>query len=350
MSINTRQYSNIDIAKLIAAFLVMMVHCPVLESFGQTAELFFVSTLPRLGVPFFFACSGYFFFNKLTYENGKIKRNKSNLNVLLKYMKRIVLLYAIWSLIYLIWSLPKWYLTGWLSPFAFVDYAIGAFMKGSHYHLWYILNLIYGILFGYIILSLFKKNTVLILCIALYILNILTYSYDWIDISFIGYINAFSGKIGELWNSATRAFPLMFFAYSYSNYDKSKSKKLNLALAFVSSIGLVTEILLLHHFSDNEKMYSYIIFTVPLQLALFSLLLNSKQINISTDKATLFRNVSTFFYCVHPIILEALDFPVYREANSIIKYLIAAAIVLCVSVFMVKLSKKKRLRFIKVMF
>lgn len=45
-------YSNIDIAKFIAAFLVITIHCPLLTCFGANIELMFVSTIPRLAVLF----------------------------------------------------------------------------------------------------------------------------------------------------------------------------------------------------------------------------------------------------------------------------------------------------------
>ena len=54
-----KNYSSIDIFKLICSYLVITIHCTPFMVFGNTFNLAFVSTLSRIAVPFFFACSDY---------------------------------------------------------------------------------------------------------------------------------------------------------------------------------------------------------------------------------------------------------------------------------------------------
>ena len=57
-----RQYSAIDIARYISALLVVCIHTfPFLE-ISETFNTYWIHTICRLAVPFFFTTSGFFFF------------------------------------------------------------------------------------------------------------------------------------------------------------------------------------------------------------------------------------------------------------------------------------------------
>ena len=343
-------YSNIDIAKFIAAFLVITIHCPLLTCFGANIELMFVSTIPRLAVPFFFACSGFFFFNSLSYENGKIINNKRNRHKLIKYIKRIVIMYVIWSIIYLfICQIPNWYSTGWLSPFAFVDYLIGFFKNGSYYHLWYILDLIYATVLGYVLLSLFKKKNVVIFSVVLYIIGMFSYSYSWIDFPGVTLINSISRIFGEIWNSTTRAFPLMTAGYIAGTTGFKLKSKTKFILFVISFICLLTEVACLIKFTSNKGQYSYVVFTIPCEIFLFMLLLKNKQLKCNHNKEL--RNASTVIYCVHPLIMNIFSLiPAIDSINSIIKYTLVAGISALLAFAIINLSQKKALKVLRYLY
>ena len=185
-------YSNLDIAKIIASLLIITIHCSPFLSLNSDFDFLFVSTVSRIAVPFFFACSGFLLFRGLADENGKIVCNKQNIRKLIKYIKRLVILYVVWSAVYLLWQIPQWYSIGWLSPGAFVDYIIAFFRDGSYYHMWYILSLIYAVPFGYLLVSFFSKKVVFAISLVLYLLGILTYSYSWLELPFMPVLNQIS--------------------------------------------------------------------------------------------------------------------------------------------------------------
>ena len=57
-----RQYASIDIARYVSALLVVCIHTfPFLE-ISETFNTYFIHTVCRLAVPFFFTTSGFFFF------------------------------------------------------------------------------------------------------------------------------------------------------------------------------------------------------------------------------------------------------------------------------------------------
>ena len=64
-----RQYASIDIARYVSALLVVCIHTfPFLE-ISETFNTYFIHTVCRLAVPFFFTTSGFFFFRNYDSEN-----------------------------------------------------------------------------------------------------------------------------------------------------------------------------------------------------------------------------------------------------------------------------------------
>ncbi|MGK4239073.1 acyltransferase family protein [Limosilactobacillus reuteri] len=82
-----KEYTGIDIFKLFAAIGVLAIH----------ANAPFLEILGRLGVPFFAITSAFFFFKH--YLN--LSRNRERQNQVVKFCKRIFLLYLTWQVMYL---------------------------------------------------------------------------------------------------------------------------------------------------------------------------------------------------------------------------------------------------------
>ena len=81
-----KNYSLIDITKFVLAFLVIGVHTFPFSDISSELNLIFIASICRIAVPFFFVASSFFFFQK----DRKIT----------SYLKRIALLYLIWTIIY----------------------------------------------------------------------------------------------------------------------------------------------------------------------------------------------------------------------------------------------------------
>ena len=81
-----RQYASIDIARYVSALLVVCIHTfPFLE-ISETFNTYFIHTVCRLAVPFFFTTSGFFFFRNYDSENEGIDSFISNLFDLDNYL------------------------------------------------------------------------------------------------------------------------------------------------------------------------------------------------------------------------------------------------------------------------
>lgn len=88
------KYNSIDILKFIASFFVLIIHISLFNDVNPYLNLFIANGIARLSVPIFFLASAFFFFKK----NLNINKD-SQKNVLLKYIKRIILLYSGWFII-----------------------------------------------------------------------------------------------------------------------------------------------------------------------------------------------------------------------------------------------------------
>lgn len=343
-------YNSVDLFKFICSYIIITIHCSPFLVFGEQIDLAIVSTFSRIAVPFFFVCSGFFFLKNLEYNNGKIVNCKSNRAKLYKYVGRIFLLYFIWSLIYLVIQIPEWYSTGWLSINAFKDYFIALFRSSSYYHLWYLLDIIYATIIGFIALSIIKRKYFYLLVSILYFIGMLHYSYFWIDVPLVNFIDKISTLFPAMWDSATRALPIMSIGLYIALDNKGRIKKVNLFLFLTSFALLIGEFLLLNNLTNNHSNFSYIIMTIPCAYFLFVWIAN-RNINISKQNSVLLRNMSTVIYCIHPLFIYLFSMNKdFDNLNSILKYLVVVFSATLVSFVFVKLSKYNYMKFLKYLY
>ena len=147
----------VDAAKYIASLMIIAIHTGLFSDVGDVLYFSVVNILCRTAVPMFAVCSGYFLAQRLAFDTVLIK-SKENLRVLFRQWKKLVILYGVWSMLYLVYSIPSWIKTGWFSPMAFVDYAIGVLTRGSHYHFWYLWGMIYTLPVFYLVLRILPRK------------------------------------------------------------------------------------------------------------------------------------------------------------------------------------------------
>lgn len=127
-----RQYASIDIARYVSALLVVCIHTfPFLE-ISETFNTYFIHTVCRLAVPFFFTTSGFFFFRNYDSENEDLNETR-----LKKALIRLFRIYLIWTIIYLPYTIFDYTHTGFHIKYLFT-YVRDFFLNGSYYHLWFL--------------------------------------------------------------------------------------------------------------------------------------------------------------------------------------------------------------------
>lgn len=338
----------IDVCKIVCALLIIAIHVRPLVSYSKVLDFYVVDIIARLAVPFFYAATSYFFFGKLTFsENGTAVKCHENKMRLVNYLKRILILYSVWSVIYLFWQIPYWNSIGWTGISAFVDYMISFCMKGSVYHFWYFVSLIYGVIILYILLQKAGIKIACHLAVLLYLIKCLVYGYSWTNIPMINEVEKIWNVFSGLFDGICLALPFMMVGVLASQkkeiYPKIlRYRKIGLV---VSITGLVAEASLLFFCSANEGMYSYIIFTLPVCLFFFTNVLESKMDFKGKRFVFELRKYSTLLFCIHPFVIYLCELnETFNAFNSLAKYIVVVAISMLLVAVVVKIRKHSNLK------
>lgn len=289
--------SAIDFFKFIASLMVVGLHTGLFEDVNHEVNFVIVHILFRLSVPFFVICTGYYLSLSLeshSYSYRSIHRQE------LKLIK----MYTFWTIIYLLLSIPNWVQSGWFSIGAFKDFAVATIIKGSHYHLWYIISLIYALPIFWLIAKFLKnKYMILILAVMLYSFQLIVSGYGF----FLSDAVLHALKMTELFWSLYRA---IFFMLPFLIIGKllatgiRMTKKTAILGCIISIFLLVAEIYLLRIFLQVGM--SFYIMTMPTMYFLFQLILQIS-IPVNVHVCTILGASSTLIYCIHPAIFELLN-------------------------------------------
>lgn len=114
----------LDLFKVLLALMVVALHSRFLADVSPLAMFLTVDGLFRIAVPIFFLISGFYFYPAM------VKKHH------VKWITRIVLLYAFWMLFYAYF---------WFRPTSFSGaemLRLTGIMLGGYYHLWYMVGII----------------------------------------------------------------------------------------------------------------------------------------------------------------------------------------------------------------
>jgi serine/alanine racemase len=221
-NLDRQNYNSIDLFKLIGAFLVVSIHTNIFSSFSENFNWYFVNLFSRLAVYFFFVASSYFFFNGIKFSNGKIVKCKDNFNKLKKYFIRMSILYIVWSFIYMISDIPMWYEQNCLNFKNFKGFILNCVINTSHYHLWFVLSLVYAIPIMYFCLRFIKIRYLICFSIILYAIGLLYGAYSFVGLPFSDYWQLFSNKWPRLQTVIFYVIPICAFAVKCDNIKISQ--------------------------------------------------------------------------------------------------------------------------------
>ncbi|MBR2614407.1 MAG: acyltransferase family protein [Clostridia bacterium] len=119
-----KQYKAIDLAKFVCAILIIILHTAPFASYSKVLTVGFRNIITIIAVPFFFVASGFIAFKKIDGKSGK-----EQTNYVLKHLKRIVIMYLIWSAIYFVFVAIKWARAEDFSIYYVLEYIKDFFLK-----------------------------------------------------------------------------------------------------------------------------------------------------------------------------------------------------------------------------
>ena len=327
-----RNYT-VDLFKYIFSLMVIAIHVHLFSEFNHFLYALTVQVFARAAVPFFAVCTGFFLYGGVIekeHTGGSVK------TYFFKYFKRVFLLYAIWSCIYLLYSIPKWIKIDWFSIWSFVDYGINAIKQGSYYHLWYLVSLLYALPLFFLLITKTRRSIWIILSIVLYAVELLTYSYSFLLPSELAFLIDLRSNWDALFSAVFRILPFLLLGAFCQEIKKSISGY-SIVVLILAFLFQLLEVLLLN--KAGHSTVSYIVMTYPVVLVLFMLVIRMRT-PIRSAACRLLGRISGFVYCVHPMIIEVLQ---HFELSSVLNFLITSvsATLLAIIFERIKIMSKK---------
>ncbi len=318
----SKNYS-ISFFKYIAALLVIAIHCDLFTDVSQPLYFGFTQILTKMGVPFFAICTGFYAASCLVDEKMDIQSKK---HYFVTHWKRWGVAYVIWSFLYMFYSIPGWIETGWFSAWAFVDFAIAAVRNNSHYHLWYMLALLYAWPFFYLCLRYVGKSAWMPLSVLLYCFKALSYGYYRFMPESIRAVIDFYEVFSGLTNGLFMLLPLLLVG-AYLRVKPLPQMKKSCTGWLLAMACYVAEAVLLN-WAGQERV-SFIFSTYITAYFLFPIIVQSK-CPISTKNAVLLGAASPFIYYFHPMLIETL---LKIKPSSTVTFLVTAVVCTILGIF-----------------
>lgn len=252
---------SVDTLRAVAIIFVIIIHTTPFEiqssPIGHTLSLATViAQLARFAVPFFFILSGYFWAQKIKDENEIYGPTK-------KMVKRILFIFVVWSLVYLLptnfFDSFNYGIAGpikriyWNLRDAFND-PLTTLMQGTRIHLWFLVGLISSVSISALILQLNQKYLLIIVAIAFYVLGLAGMAYRDTPLGFYTSFNLRNGPF----------FSLIFFVTGYFLQQKKLSSSwfpIGLTIAVFGILLQFIELIILNKYWATTMYQDYVIGT-----------------------------------------------------------------------------------------
>lgn len=346
---NTKNnYGALDYFKIIAAILIITIHTNLFISYNEQINAIFTGVVARIAVPFFFMVTGFFLSLKI---GEKSKDSKNSMNIINKYVKKILIIYVLTILIYIPFNI----FGGYFSRNKLSDVIMDILINGTFYHLWYLPALILGIYITYYLFKKLKMKHAVLIITALYIIGLFGDSYyGLIKDSYI--LSTMYEGIFKVFDYTRNGifFAPMFLSLGYiisKNIDEIKNISYKKIFFAVSFILLLIEGIIVHKFNiyRHDSMY---IMLIPTMYFLYIALLDFK---CKSNK--LVRKISAYMYILHPMVIVTIQFLSKKLViinmlvnNSLIYCILVIAITCIISYILanlIKVNKKNNLEKIR---
>ena len=292
-----RNHFGIDLMKFVAAMLVVAGHVRPLISYSLTLDVFVIHVLARVTIQFFFMTAGYLLFRKIAFP---LREHPENRGVVFLYVKRILILYLIWYLIYA--GIALFYFVKLVGFDLFGFYLFYRFLwTGSH--LWYLFALAVAVVLAFVSLHYLSFKKALILGVVLYLVGL--FGDAWYGVGVDLSINAPYDFYRFLFNTTRDG---LFFGYFFvvmgAYFVKTSFKIRNPFFWFFTfMVGLTFEVYLLRAYS-RPLDFNLLLFALPASICLFS---GMVEIDLKERKIYRWlRDASLIVYLVHPLIIIVL--------------------------------------------
>lgn len=317
---------NLDTYRFLAALMVVAIHISPLVTISNEIDFYFTRVICRVAVPLFLMITGYFILDKAL----------SNKLTLISYIKKILHIYILCILLYI----PINIYTGSFNNINIINLLKDIFINGTMYHLWYFPGLILGLIITYFLIKKIPSKAGLVATI-LYILGLIGDSYYGIfsNITLVNNIYNIIFSIFDYTRNGVFYMPIfLYLGYAAKKSIFKINKPVLYSIIFLILMFLEAYLLHTNNLQKHDSMY---IFLIPLMICLFSYLVSS-----STSANKELRNISTYIYIIHPLVLILVRFSAKILSienivinNSLILYILVVIISILISVIYYRFKK-----------
>lgn len=293
---------HIDYLRIVLSLLVITPHAQPLIDQQSFAGWSISNGMARVAVPCFFIISGYYSHLKL-----------DNTQALKKYLLHILMVYAVWSLIYLPTYIHD------IKPRSIIT-----FICMGYYHLWFLPALIIGI--GMLKLGkIFIKNDSILLSLGL-VMYLIAYVMENRGLPYRAFCNG------------------IFFGYPFiilGDYLRTKNMKEKASTSLLCIIFLFCLVTLLSesYLGYRAKMYHNVLLSLyAICPSIFLLVLKSPTKTIGNDYAG---KLASGIYYIHILVLTTIV-PL-SASNNINKLPLIFAISILLSFFIIFVNKRLKI-------
>ena len=283
-----RDYGSLDIARIIAALLVVCIHTSPLASLSNDADFLLTRIAARVAVPFFLMTTGFFVLPLTSFKKG------GSSSAVWRFIKKTALLYAAATAIYL----PVNLYAGRFQQVRALDILRNVFFDGTFYHLWYLPASILGVLLLFLLSRKLRFRNVFIVTLFLYGIGLMGDSYFGAAAG----IPAVSSIFDAFFHLFTYTRNGLFFAPvflalgAWLGQNRPAFPRKILVPGFILSFALMTIVGLILRRLGWPRHDSMYLFLPVCSFFLFSLLISS-----SGKPSKKLRTLATWVYLLHPL-------------------------------------------------
>lgn len=274
----------IDWLRLALAVMVVALHGHFLTEIHQGAAYFLKNFVFRIAVPLFFLISGYYF-------RAAMNRPEAGWR---KWMVRVLTLYAVWTLIYILPIIAKG------PKQAVLHLAIG------YWHLWYLLAMAEAGVLLYACRN-WSSRALAVTLAALYGVGL--------AMQYLGNYHAFGGPVDDALNYLPLYRNALFFAFpmmglGYLLADPAIKQRISLRAAWILAGGGALSMLVEHQVNlaaniDHQEAFD-LLASIPLLCA--GLFLVAERAQVRGARAGLdLAALAAAIYFVHPLMLKGIS-------------------------------------------
>ncbi len=336
--VERKQYASLDVAKFIAAILIIVLHTSPLSSYSSIISFGLRDIVTIIAVPFFFITSGFLFCGKLN-----TLKEKERSEYFKQYIKRLMVMYLFWSAVYFIFVIREWLIEGFEISFVF-QYVKEFFVKGSYATIWFLPALITSVAIIYFLHKKLSYKKIFIIGIPFYIIACMGSSYYGLvdDVPVINTLfEVYFSFFETIKNGILFGWVFVALGGVFSEIEIPKKPVRNFILSGIFFVLVAIEAVVQEYLGWATNGVDTKLMLLPLSVFIFMFVLN---LNIHTSKVCIWmRKLSLMMFLSQRIFLSLFHIFLSETifvTNSIVYFIAILISTLAFSIVFIKRSER----------